>query len=300
MRPRWPKRSCACCAIRRCARKWARPVGRTPSARIGARSPRACGTSTPDCFADSAPQLCYACAARKSIRAHLFAFRTRLPPMHIVLLHDTLPAEQPDDAAAAVWRLGQGLIAAGHRVTFITTTPGAAQVEQRGGITVHLLHSRYATRWAAWYGLLNPQTVVPLYRTLRALKPDIVHAHNVQTHLSYHSIVLGRRVGAGTVFTARNTLPFAYRTPEISADRCAELDYRLPVLANWQHARLRWNPTRNLSIRHTMHSYTHAKIAVSDTLRQALAANRLQSFEVIHDGIERNNALPEAALAALR
>lgn len=220
--------------------------------------------------------------------------------MHIVLLHDTLPAEQPDDAAAAVWRLGQGLIAAGHRVTFITTTPGAAQVEQRGGITVHLLHSRYATRWAAWYGLLNPQTVVPLYRTLRALKPDIVHAHNVQTHLSYHSIVLGRRVGAGTVFTARNTLPFAYRTPEISADRCAEIDYRLPVIANWQHARLRWNPTRNLSIRHTMHYYTHAKIAVSDTLRQALAANRLQSFEVIHDGIERNNALPEAALAALR
>ena len=220
--------------------------------------------------------------------------------MHIVMLHDTLPAEQPDDAAAAVWRLGQGLIAAGQRVTFITTTPGTAQVEQRGGITVHALHSRYATRWAAWYGLLNPQTVVPLQRTLRALKPDIVHAHDVQIHLGYHSLVLGRRSGAATVFTSRNALPFAYRTPELRADRCEDIDYRLPLLANWQHARLRWNPTHNLSLRHTMRYYTDAKIAVSETHRQALAANRLPSFEVIHDGIKPESVPPEAGLAALR
>ena len=183
--------------------------------------------------------------------------------MHIVMLHDTLPPDQPDDAATAVWRLGQGLIAAGQRVTFITSTPGPAQVEQRGGITVHLLHSRYALRWSPWYGLLNPQTLIPLTRLLRKLQPDILHAHDVQTHLSYHSIVIGRRAGATTIFTSRDTSPFAYRPLMLRADRCDAIDYHLPFLANWKHARLGWNPTRSLSIRHTMRYYTHGKIAVS-------------------------------------
>ena len=220
--------------------------------------------------------------------------------MHIVMLHDTLPPDQPDDAAAAVWRLGQGLIAAGQRVTFITSSPGPARVEQRGGITVHLVHSRYALRWSPWYGLLNPQTLIPLTRLLRKLQPDILHAHDVQTHLSYHSIVIGRRTGAATVFTSRDTSPFAYRPLMLRADHCDAIDYHLPFLANWKHARLGWNPTRSLSIRHTMRYYTHGKIAVSEAHRQALAANGLHAFDVVHDGIEPDAAPSEAALAALR
>ena len=223
--------------------------------------------------------------------------------MHIVILHDTLPPDEQDDAAA-VWQLGQGLIAAGQRVTFVTSTPGPARVENRGGIAVHLLHSRYATRWAAWYGLFNPQTVLPLTRTLRRLKPDIVHAHDVHTHLSYHSIVIGRRVGAGTVFTSRDTLPFTYGPLTYplarAAQGCSDWDYRIPLGHNVRQAGLRWNPTRNLSIRHTMRYYTHVRIAVSAAHRQALAANRFPPFEVIYDGIDPDAVPLPAALDALR
>ncbi|MEL7672202.1 MAG: glycosyltransferase family 4 protein [Chloroflexota bacterium] len=220
--------------------------------------------------------------------------------MHIVMLHDMLSPEAHDDAADVVWQLGLGLIAAGQRVTFISTTPGPAQVEQRGGITVHHLHSRYATRWSAWYGLFNPQTVLPLLRTLRALKPDIVHAHDVRTHLSYHSLVLGRRAGAATAFTSRDTLSFAYRPLALKADTCDAQTYRVPLHANWRQAGLGWNPTRNLSIRHTMRYYTDLRIAVSVAHRQALAGNHLPRFEVIHDGLDLSAPVPDAAVEALR
>lgn len=220
--------------------------------------------------------------------------------LHIVMLHDLLPPEGHDDGAAVVWQLGQGLIAAGQRVTFVSTTPGPAQVEQRGGITVHRLHSRYATRWSAWYGLFNPQTAFPLLRTLRALRPDIVHAHDVHTHLSYHSLVLGRRAGAATAFTARDTLPFAYRPLALKADACDAQNYRVPFHANWRQAGLGWNPTRNLSIRHTMRYYTDLRIAVSAAHRQALAGNHLARFDVIHDGLDFSAPVSEAAVETLR
>lgn len=220
--------------------------------------------------------------------------------LHIVMLHDMLPPEDHDDAAAAVWQLGQGLIAAGQRVTFISTTPGPAQVEQRGGIAVHLLHSRYATRWSAWYGLFNPQTSLPLLRTLRALKPDIVHAHDVHTHLSYHSLVLGRRAGATTAFTARDTLPFAYRPLALTTHACDAQNYRVPFYTDWRQAKLGWNPTRNLSIRHTMRYYTALRIAVSAAHQRALADNHLSRFEVIHDGLDFSAPVSEAAVEALR
>ena len=130
--------------------------------------------------------------------------------MHITILSDPLPPENPGGAGQIAWQLGQGLIAAGHQVTFVTSTPGPSQVETRQGIAVHMLHSNYAARWRAWFGLMNPQTVRPLNLLLRKLKPDVVNAHNVHADLGYHSLVIGRFAGAATVFTAHDVMPFAY------------------------------------------------------------------------------------------
>lgn len=220
--------------------------------------------------------------------------------MHIVMLHDMLSPEAHDDAADVVWQLGLGLIAAGQRVTFISTTPGPAQVEQRGG-------SRCTTCTRATPPAGRRGTGCSIRRlssrysaALRALKPDIVHAHDVRTHLSYHSLVLGRRAGAATAFTSRDTLSFAYRPLALKADTCDAQTYRVPLHANWRQAGLGWNPTRNLSIRHTMRYYTDLRIAVSAAHRQALAGNHLPRFEVIHDGLDLSAPVPDAAVEALR
>ena len=211
--------------------------------------------------------------------------------MHIVILSDRLPPDHLGGAERIAWQLGQGLIAAGQRVTFITATEGPARVETRQGITVHLLHSHYAPRWRAWYSLLNPQTVMPLNRLLRQLKPDIIHAHNIHTDLSYHSLVIGHFVAKVTVLTAHDAMPFAYTKIDYfidpaRLDQVEGWDYRLPLGHNIRRMHLRWNPARNLSIRHTMHYYVDGRIAVSHALKTALEANTLPPFEVIHNGVD--------------
>ncbi len=226
--------------------------------------------------------------------------------MHIVILSDTLPPESPGGAGRIAWQLGHGLVAAGHRVTFITATPGPPHVETREGLTVHLLHSQYANRWTAWFGLVNPQTIRPLNVLLRRLRPDVVNAHNVHHHLGYHSLVIGRYAGAATVFTAHDVLPFAYTKltafiDPAAPERCDGFDYRLPFGYNVRQMRLRWNPARNLSIRHTMTYFVDERVAVSHELKRALEANRLPPFDVVHNGLDPALFdVPEAGIDVLR
>ncbi len=227
-------------------------------------------------------------------------------PMHIVILSDLLPPDEPGGAGRVAWQLGQGYVAAGHRVTFVTTSAGPSRVEKRDGFTVHVLHSRYAERWRAWFSLFNPQTVWPLNRLLRRLRPDVVHAHNIHSHLSYHSLVIARYAGAATVFTAHDAMTFAYGKLTYFIDpsrpeQCDGFNYRLPFGYNLWQMRLRWNPARNLSIRHTLHYYTDARVAVSNELKKALEANHLPPFEVVHNGIDPSRFdVPEFAVAVLR
>jgi len=226
--------------------------------------------------------------------------------MHIVILSDMLPPDEPGGAGRVAWRLGQGFVAAGQRVTFITSSSGPSRTEKRDGFTVHVLHSRYAERWRGWLSLFNPQIVWPLDRLLRRLRPDVVHAHNVHSHLSYHSLVIARHGGAATVFTAHDAMTFAYGkltyfTDPARPEQCDGFNYRLPFGYNLRQMRLRWNPARNLSIRHTLRYYTDARVAVSGELKKALEANRLPPFEVVHNGIDPSRFdVPEAAIAVLR
>jgi glycosyltransferase involved in cell wall biosynthesis len=211
--------------------------------------------------------------------------------MRIVILSDALPPDVPGGAGQIAWKLGHGLIAAGHQVIFITATNGPTRIETRQGTTVHLLHSHYAARLQGWFGLLNPQTIRPLNVLLRQIGPDVINAHNVHQHLGYHSLVIGRFAKAATVFTSHDVMPFAYTkfTAFIDPSRPDQTDgwnYRLPFGYNICQMRLRWNPARNLSICHTMRYYTDARIAVSHALKQALEANRLPPFEVVHNGVD--------------
>jgi spore coat protein SA len=65
--------------------------------------------------------------------------------------------------------------------------------------------------------------------------------------------------------------------------------------------RLRWNPARNLSIRHTMHYYVNVRVAVSAALKQAHEANRLPPFDVVHNGINPADfEVPDAGIEVLR
>lgn len=223
--------------------------------------------------------------------------------MRILLLSDRIPPEHAGGAEKVAWALALGLRDAGHDVHVAAATPGVAFTETRDGIpTYHLRVPPYPTRLWAYLSLVNPAVVGGLKRLYADVQPDVVNIHNVHSYLTYFSLVLARRAGLPTVFTAHDVMPFAYNklTHIVRPGRCVVTpeQYRLPPLYNLRQMRLRYNPARNAIIRHILTRYANARTCVSEAHRQALEANGLPPFRVVYNGIapEQFQATDNAAL----
>ncbi len=220
--------------------------------------------------------------------------------MKIVLLNDRIPPEGKGGAEVVVWRLAQGLKAAGHDVHVIATTAGPAFEESRAGLPTYHIQTGYPERWRAWFSLWNPQTVGALRALFVRLQPDVVNAHNVHFYLSYHALKLARAAGAGVVFSAHDAMPFAYgklrhfAQPDLGAMQLPAA-YRLPALYNLRQNRLRYNPARNLLIRRYLAGSAHIRTVPSRALAQAWAANNMPTVEVVHNGVDLAQWRPVAA-----
>jgi glycosyltransferase involved in cell wall biosynthesis len=83
-------------------------------------------------------------------------------------------------AEVAAWRLAQGLIAAGHRVSCLVGTDGQllAQLRQ-AGLECHLVPTRFTDKWRFWRYVAARRQMMGL---LRRLRPDLVHSNDLPTH----------------------------------------------------------------------------------------------------------------------
>jgi glycosyltransferase involved in cell wall biosynthesis len=222
----------------------------------------------------------------------------------VLLLTDRIPPENRGGAGEIVWRLALALAGRGHDVHVACATENHPFEEVRAGVPTYHLHSRYHERWRAYVSLCNLQVAEPLRRLIARLKPDVVHAHNIHMDLSYHTLVLARRAGCRTLFTSHDVMPFAYTKLShfVNAQSCEVPvgGYRLPLGYNLRRHRLRYQPLRNLWIRHVLAHYTDVRVAVSHELARAHRENGLPPFSVVHNGIAADDwrASP-AAVAAL-
>lgn len=226
--------------------------------------------------------------------------------MRIVLLSDRIPPENRGGAGRVAWMLAQGLRDLGHEVHVIAATPGAPFEAQRDNIPTYHLHSAYRQRFIAYRAVYNPQTIGPLCALLRRLQPDVVNAHNVHIDLSYTSLSIAHQMKMAVVFNSHDVMPFAYNRLRhfINPARChvaSPLDYRLPRFYNLCEMRFRFNPLRNLLIRRILTRHAHIRIAVSQAHQQALEANFLPPFRVVHNGLDpRAFSVSESVVNALR
>lgn len=214
--------------------------------------------------------------------------------MRIVLMNDRIPPEGKGGAESVVWRLAQGLSCAGHDVHLITTTPDTPFEDTRDGIPTYHLHTSYPHRFRAWLSLWNPQIITPFRQLLQRIQPDVINAHNIHFYLSYHTLKVARQVGYPTVFSSHDVMPFAYTKlthfiqTDISRIRLPD-DYRISEGFNLRQNRFRYNPFRNRIIRHYLTHHATLRTAPSQALADAMQANDLPPFQVVHNGIQMDD-----------
>jgi glycosyltransferase involved in cell wall biosynthesis len=225
--------------------------------------------------------------------------------VRILLLNDGIPPASSGGAERVAWSLAQGLAAAGHDVHFVATTPGGTSSEERGRITVDQLHTSYPGRFNQWAALHNPQTVRPVREIARRVRPDVVHAHNVQNRLSFDALRVISALGMPVVYTAHDAstitegaLDHFVRPDHMPGSGVP--DYRIPPFHNLGLLHFRYNPFHNRVIRAQLARYTRLRTCVSNAQRLALEANRIPPLTVVYSGVDPSAlAVDDATVGAL-
>jgi glycosyltransferase involved in cell wall biosynthesis len=221
--------------------------------------------------------------------------------VRILILADRIPPENAGGAEKIAWALACGLRDNGHDVHVIAATFEPSFDEVREGIPTYHLHAQYRMRFQPYRMIYNPQTAGDLKRLYAQIRPDLVNAHNIHNGLSYYSLTLAHRMGIPTVFSSHDVMPFAYNrlTYFVDPAQCgvqSPAQYRLPPFFNLRQMRFRYNPARNLALRYILTHHVGRRTCVSEAHRQALEANDLPPFQVVHNGIEvaRFQTTPDA------
>ncbi len=212
--------------------------------------------------------------------------------MKILLLSDGIVPESHGGAEVVAWESAKALLKAGQEVFIITTTRSQAKEGciEREGIKIHTLYSDYHDRWRAYISLYNSQVLLKIKELISEIKPDVVHAHNVHHYLSYHSLKLAKQSGAKVFLTAHDVMLFHYgKLVEFidphNISQCDGFDYHVSAWQQIKRFKRRYNPFRNLIIRHYL-KYVDTIFAVSAALKDALNQNGIKKVEVLHNGID--------------
>ncbi|MDP2649803.1 MAG: glycosyltransferase family 4 protein [bacterium] len=206
--------------------------------------------------------------------------------MKILILSDNFPPQTIGGAELSIFGLAHAFRKRGHEVFVITTCQEKKLCgeENLEGLKIFRIFSKYPSRWRAYLSLYNPQTVGKVRQLLQEIKPDIVHANNIHYHLSYFCLKLARRYSKGVFLTARDVMLFNYG--KLATKKYLErFDYRTCWLDHLKQAQKRYNPFRNIIIRHYLESVDKV-FAISNALKEALNQNNIQNVEVIYNGID--------------
>lgn len=202
--------------------------------------------------------------------------------MRIAILTDGFPPQGKGGAEQIAFQHAQFLAATGHEVVVITTVRESlhAGVVQEGTYQVHRLVCAYHERWRAYRSLWNPVIVAQVKKIIAEFKPDVVHAHNIHTNLSYACLSVARRYASTVCLTFHDAMSFDYGKVGYLGERA-----KSSLLRSWQtYGLVRVNPIRNYCIRRALRSCTHL-FAVSEALAERIRQHGIAPVVVHHNGI---------------
>ncbi|MFH1780845.1 MAG: glycosyltransferase family 4 protein [Candidatus Nealsonbacteria bacterium] len=207
--------------------------------------------------------------------------------MKILMLQDDFPPDVCGGAEISTLGIACGLQKAGHEVFVITTCRDKSSEGECVylGVKIIKIYADYHERWRAYLSLYNPQTVGKVRELIKKINPDIVHAHNIHYYLSYACLKSAKKLQKPVFLTVRDVMPFSYG--KLATKKYLEkLDYRVFWWDNFKQAQKRYNPLRNVIIRHYFKKYVNKIFAISCAVKNALNQNGIQNVGVIYNGID--------------
>ncbi|MBI3305397.1 glycosyltransferase family 4 protein [Candidatus Parcubacteria bacterium] len=211
--------------------------------------------------------------------------------MKIVILSDGFLPAAVGGAEVIAHRSAAALAAAGQTVTVLTTSPNIRTIErgQRDGCAVVTIPSNVSPRLRSWLGAYHPAVVRAVDEILAVDPPDVVHAHNLHTQLSFASLRAAARHARRVFLTAHDPLLVHYDKFSEAVDPSdlssqPRVRERVSLVDQLQAARWRYNPFRGPTIRWTLAGVTRV-FAVSDALGRILIASGIGRVSTLHNGI---------------
>ena len=211
--------------------------------------------------------------------------------MKIVILSDDFPPKSFGGAGIIASNLARALFNRGHDVTVITVTDDRKNVgvSKDGGVTIHRLYSSYNLRFRSYMSLCNPQLVKEVGDMLRKVSPDVVHAHNIHTYISYASLKEARKYSKSVFLTVHDVMSVHYG--KLGADVDPKGNIILDTISPWKQIsqyRFYYNPFRNIVIKYYLKSVDRI-FSVSGALKEVLEKKGIYNIEVLHNGIDVSN-----------
>jgi glycosyltransferase involved in cell wall biosynthesis len=175
-------------------------------------------------------------------------------------------------------------------VAILTTSRGPTATTEGDGLTVYQLNSVYHPRLRPIVSFVNPRLSRGVAGVLRTFRPDVVHAWNVHSHLSYDALRLAKRAGARVVLTYQDSAPFCYSKYKCWVDPDAPVpdhpDYRANPRACRSCQGHYWMfPPRAPLVRSWLGRYVDRGASVSRALADALEQNGVGVDEVVPNGL---------------
>ena len=211
--------------------------------------------------------------------------------MKILILSDFFPPEKRDGAGIAAYRLAKEFLNSGHKVSVITICDNKQNqgFSEYDGMKIYKICSNYDLRFRSYISLWNPKIVKKLEEIIKKINPDIVHAHNIHLRLSYKSLEIAKRNSARVFLTIHDLMPVHYgKFENFFAKDClavnCEFNYKISVLDLIKTAGKRYNPLRNIVIKHYL-KYADKIFSISDEQKKVLEANGIGNIRTIYNGI---------------
>lgn len=222
------------------------------------------------------------------------------PPMRILLLNDDYPPAGRSSVGGIAANLAHGYRARGHAVSVITTHRTEECGTIRHGDDLWSIPVAYRPSLRHYRCLFAPRVSLMLQKILEEIQPDVVHAHNIHTYLTYDALRMARKSTPRVFLTLHDVMSFAYARLATARYLSSEgRSVRTTPLDHLRQAGFQWNPVRNVWIRRTLRHSVRGCIAVSACLARALRAHGLPVAQVIHHGIDVSQwkAAPKDAAA---